>query len=96
MATENSWPYQGTKVHCLLIAESHKEHFAELTKSDFKAVRYLTNWLIKKLRIRGGGLALRFGNPRYTGATVRHLHFQIIQPAETPQGNIHVINFPIG
>lgn len=96
LATENSWPYGGTRVHCLIIAERHCERFEELTPRDFFAIMRLTRWLIRRYRMPGGGLALRFGNPRFTGATVSHLHFQLIQPAPKAHGKTEVVNFPIG
>lgn len=97
LATENSWPYKGAKIHCLLIAERHCESFADLSSHDFKAVAALTRWLIKKYKISGGGLVLRFGDPAFTGATVRHLHFQLIQPACSKKtGRVDTVNFPIG
>lgn len=94
-ATENSWPYAGARVHCLLISEKHRERFEELTARDFSAVAGLTRWLIRHYRIPGAGLALRFGDPRFTGATVRHLHFQLIQPSRRGS-RVATVNFPIG
>lgn len=97
IATENSWPYRGTRIHCLLISERHRERFEELTLRDFGAVSRLVRWLIKQYNIPGGGLALRFGDPRFTGATVRHLHFQLIQPGKKRRGGkIATVQFPIG
>lgn len=97
IATLNSWPYKGTRIHGLLIAEAHKERFEELAPKDFSAVSRLTRWLIRRYRIRGGGLLLRFGDPRYTGATVRHLHFQIIEPVRAARsGKVKTVYFPIG
>lgn len=96
LATENSWPYKGAKVHCLLIAERHCEQFEDLTAKDFKTVAALTRWLIKKYNIPGGGLALRFGDPLFTGASVRHLHFQLIQPKKKGTHSVYTVNFPIG
>lgn len=95
LATENTWPYVGTRVHCLLISMKHRERFEELSHRDFVAIRHLALWLIRKYRIAGGGLALRFGDPRFTGATVRHLHFQLIQPARRGS-RVATVNFPIG
>ena len=93
----NSWPYAGARIHGLLIAEAHKERFEELTPKDFSAVSRLTRWFIQHYRIRGGGLLLRFGDPGYTGATVRHLHFQIIEPARAAKGGkVKTVQFPIG
>ena len=96
IATENSWPYPETRVHCLLISEKHRERFGDLTPNDLKAVMRLTNWLIQRYRISGGGLVLRFGDPRFTGATVRHMHFQLIQPARRQNGRVATVHFPIG
>lgn len=97
VATLNSWPYRGTRLHGLLIAETHKERFEELTAKDFAAVSTLVRWFIRRYRIPGGALALRFGDPGYTGSTVRHLHFQLIQPARNRRsGKVATVNFPIG
>ena len=34
--------------------------------------------------------------PLFTGASVRHLHFQLIQPKRKKVGGVEVVNFPIG
>ena len=47
-ATANSWPYEGTKYHFIIISEKHKEKFEDLTGKDLSAIRYLVNWLNKK------------------------------------------------
>lgn len=96
LATENSWPYAGARVHCLLIPVRHCERFEELSLKDFSAIRRLTGWLIRKYGIAGGGFAIRFGDPRYTGATVRHLHVQLIQPQANRRGRVQTVKFPIG
>lgn len=97
LATPNSWPYKNTKYHFVLIPEKHKVNFSDLNEKDFKAVQFLVNWLIKKYKIKGGGLTLRFGNQNYTGATVRHLHFQILVPQIKSKSKIaKTVNFPIG
>lgn len=85
MATENSWPYAGTKRHFIIISIKHKNKFSDISSKDFQAVQYLVNWLIKKYKIKGGGLTLRFGEQIYTGATVSHLHFHLIQPQLKPK-----------
>ncbi len=93
--TESSWPYKNTKHHLLIIAEKHKESFADLKTSDFQTIANLANWAIKKYKIKGGALILRFGKPAYTGATVNHLHFHIIVP-EIGAKKAEVVHFPIG
>ena len=47
--------------------------------------------VLKKYNIKGGVLALRFGDTAYTGATVCHLHFHLIVPKKS-----QTVNFPIG
>jgi len=97
LATTNSWPYKNTQYHFVLIPLKHKVNFSDLNDKDFQAVKYLVNWLIKKYKLKGAGLALRFGEQKYTGATVRHLHFQLIVPQLKPKSKIaKVVIFPIG
>ena len=75
---------------------NHKEQFAELTIDDFKTLKYLVNWANKNLNIKGGGLALRFGDTNYTGATVYHLHFHLIVPKLDRKKLSKPVYFPIG
>ena len=94
--TENNWPYKNTEKHFLIISEKHKEHFSELTLTDFSAVRYLVNWATKKFNIKGGAIALRFGDTSSTGATVCHLHFHFIYPKQDKKNLSKTVLFPIG
>jgi len=97
IATSNSWPYNNTKFHFVLIPIKHKTNFSDLNTQDFQTVKYLVNWLNKKYKIKGGGLILRFGDQNLTGATVRHLHFQLIVPQLKPKSNLaKIVNFSIG
>ena len=78
--TTNTWPYKNTKYHFLIISEKHNENIADFKKSDFESVFKLIKWLVKKYKIKGGGVALRFGETAYSGSTVRHSHFHLISP----------------
>ena len=94
--TKHSWPYKNTEHHFLIISEEHKEEFNELNSSDFEIVSKLVNWIIKKYKIKGGGLLLRFGDPIYTGATVCHLHFHLIVPKiDKKKKEAKTVYFPI-
>ena len=97
LCTENSWPYENTKHHFIIISKKHKETFSDLTLDDFKAIKYLVNWLVKEYNIKGGGLTMRFGEQKYTGASVLHLHLHLIVPKLKSDKKMaeHVI-FPIG
>lgn len=95
--TKSSWPYKNTQYHFLIISEKHKENFSQLTSSDFKVVSKLINWAIKKYKIKGGGLLLRFGESIYTGSTVCHLHFHlIVSQINKKNKTAKTVYFPIG
>jgi len=95
--TENTWSYKNTRHHFVIISEEHKEEFKELNFSDFETVSKLANWIIKKYKINGGGILLRFGDSDYTGATVCHLHFHLIVPKINKRMmKAKTVYFPIG
>lgn len=97
IATANSWPYKDTKHHFLFIPNKHLTQFSDLTVKDLKAVKDLIDWIVAKYKIKGGGVTLRFGEQKYTGATVSHLHFHLIVPKlDSKTKTAKVINFPIG
>lgn len=96
-ATTNSWPYKNAKYHFMLIPEKHKESINDFNSSDFESVLRLTKWLVKKYKIKGGAIALRFGESLYNGSTVRHSHFHLISPrVDEKRKKVKVVNFPIG
>ena len=94
--TENSWPYKNTRYHFLLINQPHKEKFGEILQEDFESLRKLINWAIRKYKLQGGALAMRFGNTDYTGATVSHLHAHLIYPEVDKSKKSKTVNFPVG
>ncbi len=95
--TRSSWPYKNSRQHFLFIGNKHRERIAQLTVNDLGEILRLLRWCIRKFRIRGGALALRFGSTRYTGATVCHLHFHLIVPKlDRKTKRALVIQFPIG
>ena len=95
--TRVNWPYENTRCHLMILGEKHRENFSELKKKDFEAVFYLTRFAIKKYKIKGGALAIRFGDTDYTGASVAHLHFHLICPKINKKTRrSKTVNFPIG
>ncbi len=89
--TSISWPYLYARDHFLFLSDCHKENFLELTGNDFESVRQLVAWAVAEFNLPGGALTMRFGDPAYTGATVRHLHFHLIIPELGK-----TVNFPVG
>jgi len=97
LLTDVSWPYKNARCHLMILGEKHRENFSELKNKDFETISYLAKFAIKKYKIKGGALAIRFGDTNYTGASVAHLHFHIISP-EINKKTKHskTVNFPIG
>nr|AIA17319.1 HIT domain protein [uncultured bacterium] len=76
--TENAYPYDGAKYHFLLIAKIHGETLADISPNAGADLFKLLAWVEKKYAIESGAFALRFGDIRYNGASVRHLHVHLI------------------
>ena len=89
--TKISWPYENADTHLIIISKEHKEQFSDITESDFNSIRILVNWAIQEFNLKGGAIAMRFGDTEHTGATVCHIHAQLIVPLEGK-----VVHFPIG
>ncbi len=78
LVTENAWPYEGTKYHFLFIARPHVEEVADGPADLLKDLQVAYAKLRKRYDFKGATLAMRTGDSAYTGATVRHLHAQLI------------------
>lgn len=78
LLTENFNPYPGTTHHLLLVAKKHVAHFEELSPAAHAELFSLLAPELKKRRIKGGGLFMRFGDGDYTFSSVGHLHAQVI------------------
>jgi len=81
IATENAWPYSGAKRHFLLICRDHVDRAEEATPQVWSDLQIAYKKLVKKYRLSGSTLFIRSGNTNYTGATVQHLHAQVITGA---------------
>lgn len=84
--TKNDYPYDGTKIHLLLIHKKHIETIQEISLKAREEMFSLASWTIKKFKISGGGLSMRFGDFKYNGATVAHLHSHIIMGSKEGKG----------
>ncbi len=85
--TNNRWPYQGTRVHLLIIPHRHVNHFDELTSAEIESFRQNVAWANKEFKITGGSLIMRFGDTSLNGSSITHLHAHIIEvwPTGHPQ-----------
>ncbi len=78
IVTENAWPYSGAKHHFLLICRDHVSRTEDTTPQVWSDLQTAYKKLVKKYRLSGSTLFIRSGNTNYTGATVQHLHAQVI------------------
>lgn len=95
--TRNRYSYKEAEMAFLILnTKKHTEKYSELGPKDHLAIEMLISWAVKEFGILGGGIAMRFGEPKFTGATVRHLHAHLIVPKIGENGKSIPVNFPIG
>lgn len=79
LATENRWPYEGASAHLLFIHKKHITSIEDMGNEAWLELKELLTSLKKEGIIpQGATLVMRFGDHRYTGGTVTHLHAQVI------------------
>ena len=80
IVTENAWPYDMTKNHFLLVYRpKHIDHSSKIEPDGWKDFKEIIERLEKDNGLDSGTFLMRFGNMNTTGATVKHIHAQIVQ-----------------
>ncbi|HEY4514729.1 MAG TPA: hypothetical protein VJJ22_01055 [Candidatus Paceibacterota bacterium] len=87
--TKNQWPYEGTNIHLLAISKKHCTQLTEIEKGAGDELLELLALTEKEFALPGGSFFIRFGDTDYTGATVQHIHAQLISggPRLGPDGS---------
>jgi diadenosine tetraphosphate (Ap4A) HIT family hydrolase len=83
VVTDNMYPYKGAQYHVLFIHKEHISNISELSSEALLELHKLINEHLKEKNIPGGTFMMRFGDTRYTGASVTHLHAHLISPDGT-------------
>ncbi|MCH7597620.1 HIT domain-containing protein [Patescibacteria group bacterium] len=96
IVTKNFKPYTGSKIHLLLLHKSHIEHISDLKKEAWYELLSHVTWASKKFKLKGETLLMRYGNTRYNGASVNHLHAQIISGVARTVKNAKPIRTVVG
>jgi ATP adenylyltransferase len=91
LVTENFKPYAGTKQHFLLISQRHVERIEDLTPEAWSEFQLHYATLSKKYGLRASTLLWRSGETAFTGATVVHLHAQIIVGQERTEDSAPIM-----
>lgn len=76
--TENFNPYEGTKRHVLFVHRKHIENPKAMSTKAWGELLGHISWVQKKFELPGGALFMRFGDFHYTGASVAHLHANVL------------------
>lgn len=77
--TENMSPYAGTKFHFILVYKpAHITKPSELAPEALADLFALVDWAIAEYKIPGGSFFMRFGDTKYTGSSVEHLHAHLL------------------
>jgi diadenosine tetraphosphate (Ap4A) HIT family hydrolase len=81
LVTENAWPYDGARHQFLVIARRHVERAEDLPPAAWEALGAAYRRLVGDYALAGATLFLRSGLTDFTGASVAHLHAQVISGA---------------
>jgi ATP adenylyltransferase len=80
LLTNNMYPYEEAKYHALLIHKAHITSFSEISKEAWDELNDFIKDFTVGNEIPGGTFIMRFGDTRYTGASVSHLHANLVSP----------------
>lgn len=80
--TENFEPYKGSKHHLLAVSKKHTTRFENLSAAAQAELFKLFGAELRKRKIKGGAMFMRFGDTDYTGGSVEHLHAQLVSGAK--------------
>lgn len=84
--TTNMSPYEGAEHHFLFVSKpAHAKSLSDLTPPAYADLLVCTQWIIDQYHIEGGSFFIRFGDTKYTGSSVEHLHAQLISGAPQSQ-----------
>ena len=77
--TENMSPYKGTRYHFIFVYKpAHISNPRELSPEALMDLFALLNAATEEYQIPGGAFFMRFGDTRYNGSSVEHLHAHLI------------------
>lgn len=78
--TFNMYPYDNTLHHFLFILKTHKVHLDELTLEEWADLHQQIKEITTEYTIKGATFFMRFGETALTGASVTHIHCQLVCP----------------
>lgn len=83
----NDYPYKGAKIHVMAVPRRHVTLPNELTLDELQELyQIVIPWLQQSHELQGCSGLFRFGDTRYTGATIHHFHMHFIQGEQKAEG----------
>lgn len=71
------WLYKGVGLQLLIVSNRHAEKLSDLPRGSGEELLEMMKWAEKEFGIESGVFGFRFGDIRWNGASVDHLHCQI-------------------
>lgn len=90
LVTFNMNPYVGSRLHFIFVLHKHVEKLEKLKPAEWEELLRHFQWVVKKYRLQGGTAFMRFGDTDFTGASVSHLHAQLIIGASRKKNSDHL------
>lgn len=78
VVTRNAWPYENTKEHLILVIKRHILTPEEMEKEEILDLWDIIKKIKQKLEITHSTFLMRSDSTGKTGATVKHLHAQLV------------------
>lgn len=79
---KNQYQYRDTSLHFIFVSKEYGESITDFSPEIQLDFFSIFKKICEKFNIEGGGLSLRFGNPKISGATVQHFHAQLVVPED--------------
>jgi dihydrofolate reductase/diadenosine tetraphosphate (Ap4A) HIT family hydrolase len=84
----NRFPYRGARLHLLLIPDEHVVDMADLSPAAREDFWSALAWVRDHYALTYYGVAVRNGDPAFTGGTIRHLHIHfLVGDVENPDAD---------
>lgn len=84
LLTDNMHPYENASQQLLVIHRDHIETIDEISAQGWDELQLIVRLAGKIRDIKGATLLMRYGDTAFTGASVAHLHAQIVSGPGKP------------
>lgn len=95
LVTKNDYPYEHTSLHLLVIPTEHVSTVSELSAAAKAEYLEVVAKVEEHFKLTSYGVAMRSGDFRYNGGSVKHLHAHIIVGDFSDPTNHHKVKFKL-